>query len=70
VRLDFNLTVARCYHRLGKALYWLADHTGEYCLTEWSQKYFDNTGEWCMERATKHLMKYYWMIDPDAEQDE
>lgn len=66
----FKLQLARCYHRAGKILYWTADHAGDYWLTEWSQQYFDYTGEWCIEKATKNLMEYYWMIDPDAEQDD
>jgi hypothetical protein len=65
-----NLYLARCYFRLGKIYFSLADYVGEYWLLEWSQRYLDGIGDWCMGESTKCLMEYYWNINPDAEQDE
>lgn len=62
-----HLYMARVYWRVGKVLYRVADLVGDWCLLEWSQRHFDHAGEWCMGRATRHLMQYYWMMDPDAE---
>lgn len=63
------IRLARILWKTSKPIYDLADWAGESGWTDWMQKPLDWIAESLSSLSAKCLMRGYWMIDPDAEQD-
>jgi len=69
VKAWFYIRLARLLWKISKPIYDLSDKVGGSKWTEWLQRPLDKTAEFFSAQSAKYLMKGYWMIDPDAEQD-